>query len=184
MKLTPELLTAITEDRPVDWKLLARCYELSGKTITQLDELFAIPTTDPLNRLNQFNWWLISQYEELAEEFIARWAHKVDWNQICVHQRLSGEFMNHWHNKLGWALISRYQQLSEQFIDHWANRVSWYNVSRYQQLHVDLILRYLDKLDLEIIHQRYPEIWESYSLETYTLLSACTQSQINDIIKI
>jgi hypothetical protein len=74
---------------------------------------------------NKVDWYWISYYQKLSEEFIREFENKVDWNCISRSQNLSEEFIREFKNEVNWGNISTYQKLSESFIKEFKNKVRW-----------------------------------------------------------
>ena len=66
---------------------------------------------------NQIDWFNISRYQKLSEEFIEKFQEKVYWNCISQYQKLSEKFIDKFQEKVYWYYISEYQKLSEKFIE-------------------------------------------------------------------
>ena len=79
-----------------------------------------------------FDWYWISKYQDLSEEFIEEHSNKVHWNRISIFQKLSEEFIEKYSDKVHWNWISEYQDLSEEFIEEHSNKVHWVSISKYQ----------------------------------------------------
>jgi hypothetical protein len=68
------------------------------------------------NNPESTNWYYISTYQKLSEDFIREFQDKVSWNCISTYQKLSEDFIREFQHKVSWNNISRYQKLSEDFI--------------------------------------------------------------------
>ena len=69
-----------------------------------------------IHLFSDYDWYLISQFQNLSEDFIDKHSGKVDWIAICRTQILSELFIEKNLDKLDWYYISMYQKLSERFI--------------------------------------------------------------------
>ena len=189
-KLTPRLLTALTTDQPFEWKDFTACYDMStydDAGIKGADDhskahaawrVFSAQETLTEGFIHQYrdkvSWWDICASQTLSEQFIAAHHNQLHWGNICANQTLSEAFIDQWAHKLGhhcWSAISRNQQLSAQFMDQYQAELWWNHVSAKQELSEEFILSHLDLLDLEVIGQRYPEVYQRYNLETYRALT-------------
>ena len=65
---------------------------------------------------DKVNWYWISKYQKLSEEFIREFKNKVNWYWISKYQKLSEEFIREFKGKVDWDRISKYQKLNEDFI--------------------------------------------------------------------
>ena len=107
---------------------------------------------------DKVNWYNISQYQKLSENFIREFKDKVDWYRISQYQKLSENFIREFKDKIDWNYISQSQKLSTTFIREFKDKVDWYNISKYQKLSTNFIREFKDKVD-----------W--YNISTYQKLS-------------
>ena len=70
------------------------------------------------------NWYRISIYQKLSEDFIREFKNKVDWRFISLYQKLSEDFIREFQDKVDWCYISINQKLSEDFIKRFSNRIN------------------------------------------------------------
>ncbi len=98
-------------------------------------------------KLVEIDWYCISKYYSLSEDFIREFQHKVDWKWISEKQTLSEDFIREFQHKLDWQYISEKQTLSEDFIREFENRVKWNRVSRNQALSGDFIREFQHKVN-------------------------------------
>ena len=49
---------------------------------------------------NKINWYQISQYQNLSEDFIREFKNKVDWDYVSQSQNLSEDFIGEFENKV------------------------------------------------------------------------------------
>ena len=84
--------------------------------------------------MSEDDWYWISIFQKLSEEFISELQDKVDWAYVSMNQKLSEEFISEFQDKVDWYRISRYQTLSEDFIREFQDKVHWYWISVHQQL--------------------------------------------------
>lgn len=93
------------------------------------------------------NWFYISKYETLNEDFIREFADKVDWLYISETQILSEDFIREFKDEVDWLYISMRQLLSEDFIREFKDEVDWWSISKYQKLSEDFIREFKDKVN-------------------------------------
>ena len=103
------------------------------------------------------DWWNISRYQKLSEDFIREFKDKVNWRNISRYQKLSEDSIREFQNKVDWDDISCYQQLSENVIIEFKNKVDWENISRYQKLSLNFIKEFKDKVNWNWI-SRYQKL--------------------------
>ena len=91
-----------------------------GKELT-LEEIEEI-RKDP----NNVNWFEISAYYILSEDFIREFKDKVEWWNICLNRTiLSENFSREFQDKIDWYYISCTQNLSKLFIYEFYDKVYW-----------------------------------------------------------
>jgi hypothetical protein len=108
---------------------------------------------------NKVNWWDISKFQKLSEDFIREFKNKVNWECISASQKLSESFIREFKDKVDWGCISESQKLSEGFIREFQNEVYWGWISQYQKLSEDFIREFKDKINWIWIsaHQKLSE---------------------------
>ena len=108
---------------------------------------------------DRFNWIFISELQNLSEDFIREFKDRVDWYYISEYQTLSEDFIREFQDKVKWAEISVYQKLSEDFIREFQEKVVWHFICRYQTLSEDFIREFQNKVYWDKIsgHQKLSE---------------------------
>jgi len=96
---------------------------------------------------DKVDWYYISYYQKLSENFIREFKDKVDWHYISERQKLSEDFIREFEDKVNWSYVSMYQNLLEDFIREFKDRVNWDCISAYQKLSEDFIREFKDKVD-------------------------------------
>jgi hypothetical protein len=123
-------------------------------------ELIIRARTNP----DKVDWFRISEYQTLSEDFIREFQDKVDWYWISVHQILSEDFIREVQDKVNWACISYNQKLSEDFIREFQDKVDWSWISCNQILSEDFIREFQDKVDWGWI-SKYQKLSEDFIRE-------------------
>jgi hypothetical protein len=123
-----------------------------------------------INQLSKNNWYNISEYQTLSEDFIREFQDKVDWSFISRYQKLSEDFIRQFQDKVNWNMISFYQKLSEDFIREFQDKVDWYNISCNQKLSEDFIREFQDKVDWNCI-SKYQKLSEDFIREFQSKLN-------------
>ena len=113
---------------------------------------------------DKVDWYCISEYQHLSEDFIREFADKVNWCPISIYQHLSEEFIREFADRVNWICISEYQYLSEDFIREFKDRVDWFYISEHQRLSEDFIREFKDKLDWDWI-SKYQYLSEDFIRE-------------------
>ena len=88
---------------------------------------------------NYGDWVWLSKHEGLTEDFIRKFADKVEWEWISQYQHLSEGFIREFADRVYWYWISKYKHLSEDFIREFADELDWVGISLYQRLSEDFI---------------------------------------------
>ena len=104
--------------------------------------ILSIFKIDDVSKPNVLNWYYISEYQKLSEEFIEKFQDKVDWYCISVYQKLSEEFITKFQYKVHWSYISQFQKLSEEFIEKFQDKLNWTYISKYQKLSEEFIIKF------------------------------------------
>ena len=81
------------------------------------------------------NWFEISYYKTLSEDFIREFSDKIYWTQASYHQKLSEKFIQEFSDKVHWDLISWVQTLSKSFIYKFYDKVCWPNLIKKHNFH-------------------------------------------------
>jgi hypothetical protein len=65
------------------------------------------------------SWNMISIHQDLSEEFILKYSHKLNWNYISEYQILSENFIKINSDLVNWEKICKYQKISFQTLKYW-----------------------------------------------------------------
>jgi len=118
----------------------------------EIDENFIIE-----NELH-LDWKLVCRNQILSEGFMRKYFDKLHLPSVFRIQTVSEEFIKKYIffvDDTCWKLISRHQTLSEEFIDEYSDEVYWSYISRYQKLSEEFILKNKEKLNWNIIFDKY-----------------------------
>ena len=77
------------------------------------------------NRFKPIDWYCISIYQTLSEDFMREFKDNVHWAGISIYQKLSESFMREFRDKLDWYWMCRKQNLSYEFISEFRNRLEF-----------------------------------------------------------
>ena len=91
--------------------------KLTAKEVEKLSE-------NILNNASDNYWDRLSSVKGLSEDFIRKFADKVNWKCISKYQKLSEYFIKEFADIVDWECISIYQTLSENFIREFQNKVN------------------------------------------------------------
>ena len=104
------------------------------KAIKELAEVYGITGEEYENCRT---WYKLSLLP-LPEEFIEKYADKVDWIAICAYQKLSEGFIEKYAGEVDWHYVSIYQKLSENFIRKYKNKLNLRVIARHQVISKEL----------------------------------------------
>ncbi len=84
---------------------------------------------------------------DLSEQFMDKFADKLDWFGICVLENLSEKFIESHKDKIFRLPLCRYQILSEEFIENNLNLIDWAAISYSQVLSEKFIKKHKDEIN-------------------------------------
>ena len=125
---------------------------------------------------NKINWCFISEYQTLSEKFIREFKDYVEWEYICVYQKLYEKFIREFKDKIYLYYISEYQELSEDFIIEFRNKVDWFYISLSQNLSKSFIKEFKDKIDIKLYNAVHKTI--SYSQKIKKVKEYCKKYKL------
>jgi hypothetical protein len=81
----------------------------------KMSEEFIEKHADDIEKANK--WELVSYYQKLSEEFMMKWAKKMNWNYVSQRQKLSDKFIRENLSKLNKQWLLNYQKgMSEELV--------------------------------------------------------------------
>jgi len=114
------LIEKINNKEFIEWLGIIESYSLSENFLikygNKIDCYYSECSKHSRSDIVRSNFFYLSKYQVLSENFIEKNEHNVDWDLISVYQRLSEEFIYKYRRKLNWEYISRYQNLQPIFI--------------------------------------------------------------------
>jgi hypothetical protein len=119
---------------------------------------------------DKLNWDFVSQYQVLSDDFMREFQESINWNIISQHKTLSEKFMVDFKDRLVWHKIAKHQYLSEDFIFAFHEKLGWKNISEYQSLSSDFIQEVIDIVDLKLISQSQ-QLSEDFIYENLSRIS-------------
>lgn len=130
---------------------------------------------------DKIDWHVVSFYQVLSEDFIDRNYDKVDWNSISSGQDLSEKFIEKHIDRVNMTGICFKQKLSESFMEKHAGILDWYGVSCFQDVSKKFIIKHADKIDFESMYSmRLNYFRKGFSERDVLAIGAC---QANSIMK-
>ena len=119
--------------------LYDKCIDDDDKSVTnKITILEEVNILDFINdSMTKKDWFNISCYQKLSEDFIRKYKYSVNWNLISSRQKLSENFIREFQDNVNWLAISSNQNLSENFIREFQYKVDWNLISKYQKLSED-----------------------------------------------
>ena len=115
---------------------------------------------------NELDWRFLVRYQTLTDELIIKYSEKIRWKLASRHQVLSEPVLRKFASKLHWPRVSQFQSLSEAFINDFGKRLKWNVMSKWQQLPESMIASNADKVNWDAIARFQTltnEFIESYS---------------------
>ena len=120
------------------------------------------------NFTSQLNWYEISEFQVLSEDFIREFKDSVGWLDISMHQKLSGAFIKEFQDKVYWNFISQHQKLSETFIREFKDKVGWFDISEHQELSEAFIEEFQDKVCWGFISKYQKKVSDTFIEEIWS----------------
>ena len=76
---------------------------------------------------DKYNWWTISEKQDLSYEQIDKYADKLDWRVVAHSQTLNGDLIRKYKDKLQdvWDRICCYQNLSDDIIEEFIDKIDF-----------------------------------------------------------
>lgn len=139
-----------------------------------------IPEDVIIEHIDKFKDWLslICKHQQMSEDFLMRYAHKINKQILCEHQSLSEKFMHQYRYYLDWHLVSRLQKLSVDFIKQHEQFIDFVWLSTNTKITPDVLDVYESELNW-----RYVILYNPY----ITLNQICKHGRqisiLNNIIK-
>jgi hypothetical protein len=103
--------------------------------------------------INNTNWELLQEYQNLTENFINKYEHNLDWDLISENQFMELKFLIKNINKINWSLIAKNYKMqkimNESFIKLFINTNIWDNVGWIENIDFKTIFIYRDKLNIK-----------------------------------
>jgi hypothetical protein len=131
----------------------------------------------------KLNWDVISQYQILSEKFMAEFEDKVSWNKICQYQRLSEGFIKQFKDKMVWHTICEHQKLSEDFMIAFADKINWEKVSQFQKMSLSFMEEMWSKVDRKKISE-YQNLTEQFVWKRHEKISEMALDKILKNVKL
>ncbi len=113
-KLDPDTLSNFMKNS-YEWVSAISRLKLSEDFLTENNKYF-----------NDHLWKMVCGWQVLSEDFIRKFADKVDWHSISSHQEISENFIREFQDKVDWKMISQKKNLSEDFIREFQDKFNWY----------------------------------------------------------
>jgi hypothetical protein len=116
-------------------KFVLDYFDLSENLIEKYEHLY-----------NDDCWRIISIKQILSEQFIEKYANKLNLFYILVNQKLSEDFLSKHIHKFNWKFMFTFKNFSEKFIIKNIDIIDLEWVSLCQKLSEDFISKYSKKL--------------------------------------
>ena len=111
---------------------------------------FSELTDSVVNRFaDKLDWFIISADRELDEIFIEKYSKYMNWIDISARQTLSEGFIEKHKTDIDWDMISLSQVLSYTFIEKYADRLNWDYIARSQVLKETFIEKHFNRFSAD-----------------------------------
>lgn len=98
-------------------------------------------------------------FQNLSYPFLHSMRHKIPWDFLAENRQLSLEFIIEFKSELdgSWYYISKYQDVvvDEKFLKKFANKVFWLEVSKRTELTLEMMEKFIDRLDMVCLLSRH-----------------------------
>lgn len=173
-KLSEEIIVKFKDK--VNWNYISKYQILSNNFI----EAF-------LNEglINNISTVVINQI--LSEDIIEKIIDKVSFRTILIYQNVSIQFLEKHKTEIDWKELSSVKVEKElkdeekiiNFLDKYSDYLIWKRISDYWTLSINIAKKFIDKLDWDIISNRYPK--EDFIKEFQNKIDWFYVSQNNDL---
>lgn len=72
-----------------------------------------------------YEWSILSCDYTLTENFMFKYAHKLNFHRLTIYQRLTEKFIDTYSDKLNWKILSRYQKLTPDIVLKYEELIDW-----------------------------------------------------------
>ena len=149
-KLDPDVLSNFLENS-YKWVPIIPVIKLSEDFLTENSKHFS-----------SHLWMMICAYQVLSEDFIRKFADKVDWRTISSHQEISENFIREFQDKVDWREISC-KTLSESFIQEFQDKINWNLLMNFHTPSAEFLQKFKSRFHLSN--------WESISRKKLSIES-------------
>jgi hypothetical protein len=134
------------------------------------------------NEVSIYDWYHISRYQVLSEDFIKEFFNEIALEAICESQILSEDFIISIMGKLNkrcWVNISENQELSDDFIRKNKSNICWHYISKKK-----LSDKFCEEFDVELCNHNYDhDEWRINGLLHRTVGPAICATNVNKFSK-
>ena len=96
-------------------------------------------------------WEKICFYQRLDEDFIRKYADKIDWINVMEINKFSIEFIEEFIDEMDNDLLVEHQDLTENFIEKYKKDLNWNLISQYQNLSEEFIIKHRNKINFNLL---------------------------------
>lgn len=149
----------------LDWNTVSMVVKLSIDILTDLFHFFRwefvacnkFLTEDIVSHFD-YMWsdadWIfqISEFVQLSEIFMRKYAMFLDWKRLCSHQLMSESFIVEFEHLINWKIVSNKQKLSTHFISIYYASIDFLALicNTSSHLNIDYTNPYIIHIKLEI----------------------------------
>lgn len=100
---------------------------------------------------DKLNWYYISQKPYLTNAFVKKHKKYINWNQFVMHHKLSDIFMIEMQEYIDFSVAIKYQIIPESLIRKYADKIDWYYVYRQRKY---LSEGFINEFSYKMIHYK------------------------------
>lgn len=134
------------------WPWVCEYCKMDTKTLRKLDKNFG-----------KKEWYYISRYQKLDEDFIRDYADKLDWGVLSQKQKMNMSMIRENVDNINWGEVCSKRKLSEDFMEEHLDKLNWSAVCDHQRMSDKFIIRHKDKIK-----------WDNYNLYKHNKISTET----------
>ena len=102
--------------------------------------------------LSPEGWRLLSaQMDTYSEDFMRKYADKIDWSFISIGNRLTEDFIREMKDYVDWGKLSTWKKMSEDFMREFKDKLNWNTVSRYRKFSFKFIKEFDQKINFGLL---------------------------------
>lgn len=130
--------TALCLLNKVDWKSVKYTINLPDNFILEFHK--------------KINWKIIKRWQTLSIPILRRFHYKFNWREISKRS-LPSDIICELAYNLHWDLVCQFSVLTYEIIDKFKNLVQWKVASEFQKFPVEVIEKFIAKIDIDKVNE-------------------------------